>query len=549
MIKQSVLLGVCFLLPLTLLAEEASKVEKPVFTCDFSKFKNWKEFLEFEKEPILVASFKKEDGGEDYPDAASVYRVGKVTQGNCKGSIIYLGNVLDPDCPNKPSLVEDISILATEFSEYQEKPDLIYSAAVQNSDSCNWNFRLIEQGDKLFSANSSSRSISNLLAEKLKKKWAYDPNADYDKYAFGEQATLVNEKKEKITFSKKKTDYLEIAKNVSINDYSKFAEDPIAGTFYIRDRKAAVVLPDHTLVSVEPDLSFKKPGYFFIGYLDVLGKKLGVEEKNLSLLSGDSTWLEIKSANKDAFKKMYDGYLERIEEALNKTYSKSLYMDVPEIEKLTFEDYQKLNPLLFAKDALSRVQVYAKRLYHIPAMAEPLIYIYSDKKTQMNIKLCSHLKLTASYPKYNNSWDILVEPNKKLKNLDNNRYYNTLFWEGFAGHIPPYDQGWVVRSNEVEGLLQKILPEYGLNETETKEFMKYWVPKLSTAPFYQIEILPQTWVDDICPLEITPKPKSYLRVHMRAYALSEYKIIPEPPKPTKFKRDGLTVVEWSGIYN
>jgi hypothetical protein len=180
---------------------------------------------------------------------------------------------------------------------------------------------------------------------------------------------------------------------------------------------------------------------------------------------------------------------------------------------------------------------------------KPVIYLYPEATTTVDVKLRYKGELTATYPPYDPSlegWRVIASPGGKVVNTLDQREYSYLFWEGFLpSHyytMPPH--GFVVRGTDTAAFLQDFLARVGLKPTEYNEFIVFWYPQIKDFPYVQIALAGPEY-DESAPLEISPKPDSIRRIFVYFKALSQPTEIP-PQQLNGFTRSGFTVVEWGG---
>ena len=183
---------------------------------------------------------------------------------------------------------------------------------------------------------------------------------------------------------------------------------------------------------------------------------------------------------------------------------------------------------------------------------KPLIYLYPQKKQDIDVKLNFDGALTVSYPEYDESaqgWKVTAYPDGKIINHADNQEYSYLFWEGKSSTPIDWDfsKGFVVRGEDTREFLQKTLSKIGLTPKEYNEFIVYWYPLLKDNPYNLIHFADEQYTR-MAPLVITPAPDSILRVFMVFKPLNE-KIEIEPQLFQPFERKGFTVVEWGGDKN
>ena len=175
---------------------------------------------------------------------------------------------------------------------------------------------------------------------------------------------------------------------------------------------------------------------------------------------------------------------------------------------------------------------------------KPLIYLYPTVDTKVNVKLGRSEALTSTYPKYKDSWNVLAKPTGELID-DKGRSFYGLYWEGYNTIDVTFEDGFVVKKDDLIPFLEEKLSILGLTEREANEFIIYWLPKLEENEYNLIRFESIDKINKNMPLIINPKPDTVIRI------LMEYK---KADKDTKVKtqalvtpvRKGFTVVEWGG---
>jgi len=176
--------------------------------------------------------------------------------------------------------------------------------------------------------------------------------------------------------------------------------------------------------------------------------------------------------------------------------------------------------------------------------AKPVLYLYPETETEVSVKLNYSGKLTATYPAYEDGWDVVAQPDGTLTDPETGRTYYCLFWEGISGAEYDLSEGFVVPGSETEAFLENALETLGLTDREAQEFIIYWLPQMQENPYNLISFQQEAYTESAA-LEITPKPDSLLRVFMAWKALEE--LVEVAPQTLKgFDRTGFTVVEWGG---
>lgn len=176
---------------------------------------------------------------------------------------------------------------------------------------------------------------------------------------------------------------------------------------------------------------------------------------------------------------------------------------------------------------------------------KPIIYLYPTEETEVNVILENPEKLTHTYPKYLNSWNVLAKPNGDLKDLETGRNLYALYWEGVNSVKPNMSEGFVVKGEETITFLEEKLALLGLTEREANEFIIYWLPQLENNKYNFIRFQTMQEINSNMPLKVTPLPDTIIRVMMEFKVLDKYMEISEQILETP-TRNGFTVVEWGG---
>jgi hypothetical protein len=176
---------------------------------------------------------------------------------------------------------------------------------------------------------------------------------------------------------------------------------------------------------------------------------------------------------------------------------------------------------------------------------KPIIYLYPKQETSVNIKLGKLQNITYTYPKYNDSWNVIAEPDGRLTDIKTGRSLYSLYWEGITTTEPDMIDGFVIKGTDVIPFLEEKLATLGLTEREADEFIIYWLPELEKNPYNFIRFETSEEINSVMPLEITPKPDAVIRVMMEFKALDKPINIKEQELKTP-QRNGFVVVEWGG---
>lgn len=176
--------------------------------------------------------------------------------------------------------------------------------------------------------------------------------------------------------------------------------------------------------------------------------------------------------------------------------------------------------------------------------AKPVLYLYPEEETTVNVQLDYHGQLTTTYPAYGDGWTVTAHPDGTLTDPATGRAYYCLFWEGISPVEYDFSEGFVVPGNETAAFLEETLATLGLTDQEANEFLIYWLPKMEGNPYNLIAFQDEVYTENAA-LSISPTPDTLLRVFMAWKGLEEPVEVP-PQALTSTPRTGFTVVEWGG---
>ena len=176
---------------------------------------------------------------------------------------------------------------------------------------------------------------------------------------------------------------------------------------------------------------------------------------------------------------------------------------------------------------------------------KPVVYLYPEEKTEVEVKATYPEKFTCTYPIYKESWKVLAKPTGDLIDLETGRSLYCLYYEGLNTIETSKDEGFVVKREDTIAFLEEKLEILGLTEREANEFIIYWLPKLEENEYNFIRFQTIEEINENMPLEITPTPDTVIRVMMEYEPLTGFKEVKEQILTTP-TREGFTVVEWGG---
>ena len=184
-----------------------------------------------------------------------------------------------------------------------------------------------------------------------------------------------------------------------------------------------------------------------------------------------------------------------------------------------------------------------------PETAKPVIYLYPEQETKVNVQLSFNGTLTSTYPTLpSEGWTVTAQPDGTLTD-EEGRSYRYLFWEGVADVDWKQDSGFLVKAEDAHEFLEESLTQLGLNELEQNDFITYWLPKLEKNGESFVTFAAEQYTDNAI-LTVTPQPDSVLRVQMLISKVDDsnraaFQKLPEQELP-RFEREGFVLVEWGG---
>lgn len=175
---------------------------------------------------------------------------------------------------------------------------------------------------------------------------------------------------------------------------------------------------------------------------------------------------------------------------------------------------------------------------------KPIIYLYPSNNMNVVVKLGKPSLLTTTYPLYNGKWEVLATPSGELFDKNGRSYYG-LYWEGINYISDEFNDGFVVKKEDLVSFLEDKLSILGLTEREANEFIVYWLPELEKSEYNLIRFENLEKINEQMPLDVTPAPDTIIRVFMEFKPINKPVNI-KPQQLTKVSRNGFTVVEWGG---
>jgi hypothetical protein len=171
----------------------------------------------------------------------------------------------------------------------------------------------------------------------------------------------------------------------------------------------------------------------------------------------------------------------------------------------------------------------------------PNLYLYPPTTTDVTVSLEFPLggEVVLSDPPYADGWSVRVAPDGTIDGT-----YPYLFYEARLPHRVQRDTGWVIARDDLEAGLSAILEIQGFTGREVTDFLDYWLPLMTTAPWYGVHPMA---ADDLVTLAISPAPDRVRRLWLLLDPLDGPRSIPAPAVPPALPRDGFVAVEWGAF--
>ncbi len=175
---------------------------------------------------------------------------------------------------------------------------------------------------------------------------------------------------------------------------------------------------------------------------------------------------------------------------------------------------------------------------------KPVLYLYPEEMTRVNVTLDFDGTLTSTYPAYEDGWTVDASPDGTLTDPDTGRQYYCLFWEGVTDTAYDFSTGFCVAGADTAAFLEEALAQLGLTDQEAGEFIIYWLPRMEGNPYNLISFQTTAYTDGAA-LAIDPAPDTLIRVFM-AWKGLDGPVEVEPQSLAAPERTGFTAVEWGG---
>lgn len=188
------------------------------------------------------------------------------------------------------------------------------------------------------------------------------------------------------------------------------------------------------------------------------------------------------------------------------------------------------------------------RQEYIGRGGKPVIYLYPKERQETFVNVVPNGDFIITIPPINDGWNVIADPDGTIFDKDTQKEYPYLFWEAYSIDMQRPEEGFVVKKENIDKFFDDKLKFLGLIQKEIDDFKEYWVPHMQEDPWYYIKFISRSELDRVFPVEIVPKPDSFIRVYFTHKGLKEEIVFTEQLLE-KGERVGYVATEWGGTIN
>lgn len=191
--------------------------------------------------------------------------------------------------------------------------------------------------------------------------------------------------------------------------------------------------------------------------------------------------------------------------------------------------------------------VYFENAERLIMSEKPVIYLYPETTSSVEVKVEPKGELTFTYPLYNGGWSVEAEPDGTLKMAGNT--YNYLFWESEEENKHSddlFETGYLVEGKKAATWLGEKLDQAGLNSQEKADFITYWGPRMAQQDQLLVHFVFNEDCNTFAELDVTPTPDQSYRIYILWKPVNGAVHQPKEQPIPKIDRTGFTLVEWGG---
>lgn len=173
------------------------------------------------------------------------------------------------------------------------------------------------------------------------------------------------------------------------------------------------------------------------------------------------------------------------------------------------------------------------------------LYLYPTKPTNVSVKVNNAKVLTSNVPYGANGFEVLANPNGKLVQSDGS-VVGRIDYDYATSNVPAPTRGYVVAKDNLSTTLWRYAVNLGLNNSETQDFVQFWLAKLPESPYYFMGHYSDDVVKQKLDLAITPKPDTLVQSIMYFKPLAAPVAAEAPQFAPILPRTGFVAVDFSG---
>jgi hypothetical protein len=221
-----------------------------------------------------------------------------------------------------------------------------------------------------------------------------------------------------------------------------------------------------------------------------------------------------------------------------------IYSGLDPVPLVPYATYLASDPILFYTNSQgTEVALFTTEYPMSGGCGKPVEYLYPTHSETVHLTVDA--EVATSDPAYNGGWTVQASPSGRLE--DAGATYGSLYWEGYAlNAFPAITEGTVVPRGDAAAVLESQARTLGLDPTETRDFLAFWVPRVPDSPYVEISWLTTATLDRLLPLTVTPQPTTTLRVFVVMRGDPTDVSVPAEPLHGTVRR-GFTLVEWGGL--
>lgn len=175
---------------------------------------------------------------------------------------------------------------------------------------------------------------------------------------------------------------------------------------------------------------------------------------------------------------------------------------------------------------------------------KPNLYIYPNQTLTLSVEILfpNGGKILESIPEYQNSWNVIVNPNGKI-----NDTYDYLFYECKMANLTQKEYGWVIERTNLKDFFIENLTTSGFNKNETNDFVEYWLPLLTDYKYFEIYPQYKSTLDEMVKINFSIEPEYFYRLHYLIKGRNNNQVDLVKPNIENAKRENYFAVEWGVI--